>query len=330
MRSPGHRGNILGSYAEFGSGMSFGDAGNGALWSYATEDFGSRAPIPPIPTLPAGAVIPRLAFATDARELIVNYYDQGGQAPRSVKALVGSACVNLTKVAGSASNGSYGTTRTFPTDGCTPVVFEAIAADGTRHRWPDNRAIVVGTGWDSVDCDEFTNAVPTQNCGGGSGPLPTPTPQPSAAPAPTPAGNTQLKQLRVVLKPGQANASKGLVQVQGTLPPMPSFDPSSAPVSFRVRFGHNGDWATTFAARCGDGPCLKPNSRSTVYTGKVGSSTVTFTRAQNEQWKLRLSSRDQTLSGLSAGPVTVTVQVDDGTHTGSADGKMKDNGLVAN
>lgn len=326
MGSPGHRANILGPYSEMGAGIALGQTGFG-VWAYATEDFGNRGAITPatIPTMPSGGIAPRIGGA-EARELIVNYYHHGGSAPRSVRALVGSSCVSLSKTAGSATNGTYGANRAFSGSGCVPVVFEAIRSDGVRIRWPADKAVLVGVGAGGLYCAETTTAVPTQDCGGG-GTSPTPTP----APAPTPGAEdpTEMRSLRVVAKPGKANTSAGVIQVQAILPKIESFDPSSGPITMRINLGRSADWSTTIPASCGSSPCIKPNSKRTSYNGKVGKTTIGFVRAQNGKWKLRFSAKEQTLGSLDPGTVEVTLSVDGRTFEGSATGELKQSGLFA-
>jgi hypothetical protein len=332
MASPDHRANILGPYLEFGAGIASLDVGDGSQWLYPTEDFGSTG-WAEIPTLPAAAVVPRLGFDTDARELLVNYYDAGGAAPQAVRALIGSTCVNLPKIAGSATNGTYGTTRTFPTDGCTPVVFEAIRADGTRYRWPASEAILVGTGWVSLSCAERTTAVPKQDCGGASSPIPTPsaTPTPVQTPTtPTPTQDgTKLNALHVSLKPGKTNASRGIVQVQATLPMLADFDPTATPISIHLRFGTSGDWSKTLPQLCGDKACLTLNKRGTVYHAAYDATTsLSLTRGKKSgRWTVHFMARSQSVNLLGSGALTVTLSVDGKTFSGSADAELKQSGL---
>ena len=322
MASPGHRGNILGAYSEFGAGISVAPPSEGS-WSYSTEDFGTRGPIPlsSIPTLPAGGVVPRLHYESQPRDLVVNYYDPGGGAPSAVRALVGSSCVNLTRIAGSASNGTYGTTRTF-SDLCTPVVFEAIRSDGSRHRWPENEAIVVGVGTASVTCPELTAVVPTQDCGGGGGPLPTPTPAPGGAGA-------DLDNVRVVLKPSNASPIEASVQVQATLPALADFDPTSGPISLELTFGGSGDWSVDLPSVCEDAPCLTPNRQTTSYRARYDTArALSFVLGSNGRWKVRFSARDQAVGTLEPGPLTLRVTVDGQTFTASAEGELRGSGLL--
>ncbi len=328
MGSPGHRANILGpQFNEFGAGVSYQDLGNGSYLDYATEDFGSRGPIPPaaIPRLLAGGVFPRRAFASDPRELIVNYFAADGRAPIAVRALVGSACVSLPRTHGTPAHGSYGTTRLFQTEGCTPVVFEAIDADGTRHRWPVNQAIVVGTGWSSLNCAQFTTAVPTQDCGGPNVPGPSPTPTPAPVP-----GDTTLSALHVVLQPGKKDPSRGQVRIDATLPADPFFDPASGPVSLEAR-GGSFAWSRTLPRLCAGKPCLKANARHTTYRARYeDGATLSLVRTKGDRWKLRFVSRRETIGAPSAGTVNVSMTADGQTYTGAVPGNLKPNGgLIA-
>ncbi len=319
MLSPSHRANILSAANEFGAAIVLGQTAIG-LWGFATEDFGSRANVT-IPTLPAGGVAPRISL-DPIRELVVNYYDPAG-APKAVRALVGSSCVPLNRVAGNAKNGTYGAFRTFAGDGCIPVVFEAIDANGVRHRWPQNEAILVGVGLGGLYCADTTTAVPTQDCGGGG----TPPPQ---NPTPTPApGGSELSNMRVVLRPGPPNKSNGLVRVDAILPPLTDFTPAGDPLTVRVRYESSGDWSRTIPATCGAKPCLKGNKRGTTYRATYQPSTVILNQAKDGRWKLRFIARKQTLGSVEGGEVRVTVTVDGRTFEGSADGYLKPSGLVA-
>lgn len=329
MASSGHRANILGTqFTEFGAGVSYADLGDGSYEDQATEDFGSRGSIPPssIPRLPAGGVFPRQAFASDPRQLIVNYFAADGRAPLAVRALVGPACVSLPRTHGTAGHGSYGTSRLFPNEGCTPVVFEAIDAGGTRHRWPANKAIVVGTGWASLNCTEFTTAVPTQDCGGPNVPG---EPSPTPTPGPTP-GDSALSSLRVILQPGKKDASRGQVRIDATLPADPSFDPTSGPVSLEARVG-SLDWSRTLPRLCAGNPCLKANARRTTYRARYDDgATLSLVRTADGRWKLRFASRRETLGAPSAGTVAVSVTVDGQAYDGAVAGKLMRTGrLVA-
>lgn len=329
MASTPHRNIILNpTYSEFGSGLASQRTDFGT-WTLGTQDFGSRGGGSTIPALPSGGVVPRIGGA-EQRELIVNYYDKSGSAAKAVRALVGPSCVDLALQGGKASNGTYGVKRSFTGSGCVPVVFEAIRGDGTRHRWPASGAMLVGVGGGGQVCAELTPTAPSQDCGGGGGPVPTPTPTPGPNPTPTPGGGSgTLSALRIVLKPGPVNASKGQVQVQATLPAIAGFDPTSAPVQLRLAYGLSGDWATTLAQLCGGKPCLKANKGATSYNAKYAEGTTLNVVRQGQKWRLRYSGRNQTLSGVSPGEVDLTVVIGGRTYVGTADGELKESGLIA-
>jgi hypothetical protein len=323
MSSSGHRANILGSFTEFGAGIVV----SASNVSYATEDFGRRGALEAAsyPTVPAAAVVPRVGYASEARELLLNYFDGGG-APRAVRALVGTSCVSLSKKVGSASNATYGTTRTFPTAGCLPVVFEVIRADGVRVRWPESEAIVVGTGTASLSCPAWTTDVPTQDCGGG-GTTPTPTPTPGPTPVP---GELALDAVRITLRPTGADPGTGQVQIQAVLPLSAGFDPTTGPVSLALSWGASGTWTRVVPQTCGAEPCLVANARATVYRWRNGSqATLTFTRGQNQSWRLRYSGRDEPLGALGSGPVRLTVRAGGLELDGLVEGAPAARGIVA-
>jgi hypothetical protein len=323
MNSPGHRAAILGAYAEFGAAIVLDQYKT----SYATEDFASSGARLSYPTVPGAAVVPRVGYASDERELLLNYFHPSG-APRAVRALVGSSCVTLTKEVGSATSATYRTTRTFPVDGaCVPVVFEVIRADGVRVRWPEDDAIVVGSGVSSLSCPAWTTDVPTQDCGGG-GSLPTPTPTPTPAPTPAP-GDLALSDVRIVVKPGKVDPSVGLVQVEATLPFVADFDPSTGPVSFDLSYGKSATWTEDLAETCGAQPCLKANARATTYRFASGSKVVlTFVLGPNERWKVRYTGRKETIGAVAAGPVDLTLTAGGRVFTASADGSLNAQGIV--
>jgi len=329
MVSAQHRSQILGAFSEFGAGVAvaqtpFGD------WAYATEDFGDRGAIGlnDIPTLPAGGVSPRLGFDT-TRELFVNYFHAGGGAPRAVRALVGSSCVNLARTAGSAANGTYGFDLRFTQSGCVPVVFEAIRSDGTIERWPSGKALLVGVGAGGLGCAETTNAVPTQNCGGGGGGGGGPTPMPT--PAPTPGGtNDQLDGLRVTMRPGKSDPDAGIVTLQAKLPFLATFDPTSGPVSVQIRAAQAVPWTAIVPARCGDESCLTPNDRGTAFRGSVDATALSFTQAGDGSWRIRLTARRQTLDDVEGGTVDVVVTADGASYSGSAEAEIRSGRLTTN
>jgi len=325
MDAPGHRANILGSYSEFGAGQALHETNFGD-WEYATEVFGERGAVPlsSIPTIPSGGVLPRIGLDL-SRELIVNYYHLNGGAPQSVRALVGSSCVNLQRQTGSAANGTWGTTRSFVGSGCVPVVFEAVRSDGVRVRWPQGKALLVGVGAGGLFCADTTTSVPTQDCGGG--PFPTPTPTPSATPTPG-GGGTWLDDLRVVVRPTKADPSIAMVTVQATVAAASSFDPTSGPVTLSIDVD-GAEWQMTIPAQCGDDPCFKPNNHRTTYRGKADGGTVSFVHSQHGGWKLRWVAREQHLGHVGEGSVSVTLGADGSTFTGTVDGQLKSSALIA-
>lgn len=325
MSSAGHRANILNSdFSDFGAGIALGQTNFGKL-AFATEDFGSRGMMSATayPALPGGAVQPQTGDSA-ARDLAVTYYSANGGAPQAVRALVGTGCVNLTLQGGRAAYGTYGASRSFTGSGCVPVVFEAIKADGTRHRFPKDEAILVGVGAGGAYCAERTASVPTQDCGG---PNVVPTPSPTPAPTPTP-DPTKLRKLRVALKPGKSNASQGVVQIQAKLPQVANFDPTAGPVVVDLSFGRSGDWSQTLPQLCGGAPCLEINKRANAYRAKYDASTsLGFTQGKDGAWTMRFVAREESLAGLAAGTVSVSVTIDGETFTASGDGQMKTNGL---
>jgi hypothetical protein len=325
MAAPGHHANILGAYSEFGAGSALHETNFGD-WEYATEVFGERGAVPlsAIPTIPAGGVIPRIGLDL-SRELLVNYYHQNGGAPQAVRALVGSSCVNLQKKAGSNTNGTWGTMRSFVGSGCVPVVFEAVRSDGVRVRWPEGKALLVGVGAGGLFCAETTTSIPTQDCGGG--PFPTPAPTPVATPTPG-GGGASLDDLRVVLRPTRADASVATVNVQATVSAGATFDPTSGPVTLSMDLGST-EWQMTIPAQCGDAPCLKANNQRTAYRGKVEDGTVSLVRSQHGGWRMRWVARQQEMGFLGAGAVDVTLRAGGSTYTGSVDGEIKSSALIA-
>jgi hypothetical protein len=324
MSSSGHRANILGPYVDFGAGMAL----NAQKSSFATEDFGRRGIAPAFPIIPAAAVVPRVGYATDVRELLLNYFDAAG-APKAVRALVDGSCVPLTKEVGSATNATYRATATFPTAGCVPVVFEVIRTNGARVRWPANEAIVVGTGTGSLSCPQWTTDVPTQDCGGGVA-VPTPTPSAAPRPTPSPAGSTALDGVHVTIKPSASDASTGLVQIRATLPAMSGFDPSSGPLSLHLSYGQGASW-TRSVPTCGTTPCLVPNLRATVYrwTNRAGA-TLNLTLGQNGRWRLRYTGRGEPLGTLASGSVQLSVTGGGHVFLGAVDGSLSARGIAAN
>jgi hypothetical protein len=329
MASSGHRANILNtSFTEFGAGIVLSQTAFGKL-AYATEDFGDRGMLPTsaIPTLPAGGVSPRVGLDA-TRELFVNYYASSG-APEAVRALIGGACVDLPRTAGSATNGTYGIDYPFPTTGCVPVVFEAIRADGVRVRWPEGAALLVGIGNDGLACPDTTTDVPTQDCGGSDVPSdPTPTPNPS--PTPTPGTSaSDPSDVRVTLRPGKG-AGAATVTLQATLPSVSGFDPSSSPVDVTIAPSGTTPWTTTIPVSCDGGTCLEMNARGTAFRGTVGTVSVSFTQTAAGPWKMRLTARKQTLGALRAGTIEVQLSVNGTTSSTTTQGWLKASGALTN
>jgi hypothetical protein len=342
MASGPHRSNILGSFSEFGGGLVLGTTGFGQF-AYATADYGDRnaVPLSAIPTLPAGGASPRLGVDA-TRELFVNYYSATGGAPQSVRALVGDQCVALSRTAGTASSGTYGVDLTFPEDGCIPVVFEAIRADGVRVRWPASGAIVVGIGMSGLSCPDTTTAVPTQDCGGSNQPTPTPTPTktptpvptatpvrtPTPTPSPTPYDGDVLADVRVTLRPGKPGAGAGSVSLEGILHPPADFAPASAPLAVEIAPWDATPWTALLPATCDDRPCLIGNVRGTSFRGRLGDVSVSLAQRSDGRWKLRLTAKRQVLGELQSGTVDVAVTVGGATYTGTMDGRVRANGTM--
>jgi hypothetical protein len=134
-----------------------------------------------------------------------------------------------------------------------------------------------------------------------------------------------------VLKPGQRDTSKGLVQIRAVLPAIAGFDPSSDPVSLRLTFGQSGDWSDRLAETCDGKPCLRANDRGTAYRGRYGPNhTLSVLRLQDGRWKLRYASRNETLTPPAPGTVRLTLTIAGRTLTGSAEGELREQTLVAN
>src|SRR5262249_53870846 len=152
----------------------------------------------------------------------------------TVHALFGSKCVALSLAAGTTKHGTYRAVSPVPAGGCVPLVFESIEADGSRSRFPDSGAILVGSG---STCAERGTVLPTADCG--SGPVVTPTPTPVATPSPTPdqGGAIQLENLRVYLRAGIDDPSHGRIQANAFVDDVAGFDPSGVSGSISVDYG---------------------------------------------------------------------------------------------
>jgi uncharacterized protein YkwD len=329
MNSAGHRANILsGSLVEFGAGLATGRNGFGEV-DYGTEDFGTRGLISLrlMPPIPAAAVFPRQG-PPGQRRLAANFYDYDG-APQSVRALVGGSCVELELEYGKPANGTYAASRAFQGEGCVPLVFEAVRADGSRFRFPRGGAILIGVG--DADCAQRSSTAPPQDCGGPDrAPAPTPSPTPPAEPEPSPGSEAALPELRVVLRPGPPDASLGQVNVAATLPSIAGFDPTGVPIRMHIGFA-SGDWSRTLPALCDGTPCLQSNPRGTTYHASYGSAgpRLSFVRGQDGLWRLRYWSRGETLGRIAPGPVTLEIAIGDVVLVGAGEGELRENKLVA-
>jgi hypothetical protein len=320
VNSPGHRANMLkGAFADYGSGIAVGDDGT----PYATADFGTRAlrALGSIPAITAGAAMPRMG-GRGSRELIASYYHYNGQAPQAVRALVGSSCIPLTRVSGKAAYGTYAATRSLSGSGCQPLVFEAIRSDGKRYRFPASDSLVIGI--DAASCPERTATAPTASCG--DGPLPTPTP----TPPPGGGGSMGMEKVQIVLRPGPASGGKGVASVQALLAPSAHFDPRSGPVQIVVGYP-GGSYAKTLPRDCEEGSCLRLSSNGAVYRARydVPGVALSFNRTRDGRWKMRFSSKYETLGPFVDGPVALTVSAGGTTASATVSGDAGRTSLVA-
>jgi hypothetical protein len=294
--SQGHRENLLSAaYGEFGSGIAKTAGGT----PYYTEDFGNRSGVT-IPNLPAGTVLPR-SGGTLARSFLVNYYASNGAAPAGVWALIGSTCHPLARVAGLAANGTYAADIALGATGCSPLVFQAITGSGSAVRFPDSGAILVAV---NASCAERTATTPSVDCTASGGPAPTPTPTPMPTPEPG------LSQIRIELRTSSL-PSRDQIHLRATLPALASFDPSPAPLTVRITADGGQVWSQTFAASCGGAPCLRTNSRQSLYRALYAANGpgLTFTRNTLGRWRMRFWSHTANLGTLSSGTVTLRLEV---------------------
>lgn len=323
MASSTHRANILsGALVDFGAGMAVGEGHFGPI-SFATQDFGTRAlpSLRSLPAIPAAAVLPR-ADGSGPRELVANFYDYDGP-PRSVHALVGGSCVPLALRTGKPAHGTYAATRSFTGTGCVPVVFEAVQGDGTWRRFPASGAILIAVG--GASCAPRSSETASQSCSADAAPQPTPTPPAN----PQPEDESALRDMRVMLAPGKANASKGQVTLVATLPTLGDFDPTVTPIRLAVRFP-SGDWTRTLPVTCGEKPCFKSAARGKVFNAKLDQrSRASLRRDQRGLWTLRYSSRGESLGRVTPGSVTFTVDLGERRFTASGRGELTQNKLIA-
>ncbi len=95
-------------------------------------------------------VFSQYASPSEDRLLGANFYDYYGNTPRAVRAFVGDKCINLKLRNGQMSNGFYGNFYNIPQttidkyNGCVPVMFQAIANNGSVSRFPESGTLLVG------------------------------------------------------------------------------------------------------------------------------------------------------------------------------------------
>ncbi|HZR82747.1 MAG TPA: CAP domain-containing protein [Candidatus Binatia bacterium] len=311
MSSSGHRANLLdGSINEFGAGFAIGHDNFGTL-PLATEDMGLRALVAQemMPTLPAGAVLPRLGASGDSRDLIVNYYHYHGGAPQAVRAIVGSSCIPLALRNGSTTHGTYAAKRTLPGSGCVPLVFEAVRSDGRVVRWPSSGAILVGIGGSS--CAERTTSAPTASCGAGGGPTPTPTPAPGPTPTPDPNSQDDLDKPQVMMRTIDQADGTGVIRLSALFDDA-AFDPTITPIQVKLSFPGGVTWSETLPTMCSGTPCLRENATGAVFRARYSTRgpNLSFVRAKSGAWLVRYFSNTESIPDASDGPVALTITVE--------------------
>lgn len=298
-----HRENILdGALTEFGAGITIAVDG-----AYGTEDFGSRGPKSPasLPTLPAGAVLPRVGGGED-RRLMVNVFHYGGGMPQ-VHALLGSECVALSLAAGTPTHGTYEALHA-TVAGCAPLVFEAIRSDGVRARFPSSGAILVG----DVGCAERTSTLPTADCGL-SGPTPTASPT-----------SIVMTGVHLAIRPKAHQ-----VTLQGDLLPISAFDPTG-PAEVTLTLADGTRWSQSLPTGCRAGSCIYAASAAT-YRSRYDTRalTLSFIRSRSGSWSMRFSSGSQTFGPVTAGRVDAVVKIGSLTASASVGGRVRESSLIA-
>jgi uncharacterized protein YkwD len=300
MGSAGHRANILsGAFTEFGAGLAVGATSFGPR-TFSTEDFGSRGLLSQrtMPAIPAAAVLPRIAGG-GARQLVANFYHYGGDAPRSVSARLGGACIPLRLVSGHANHGTYAAGRTVSGSGCTPLVFEAVRADGQRARFPTSGAILVGAGGES--CPERSDTLPTAICPGGA------EAPPPADPLPSGPTEGELSRARLVLR--ARGPGKDQVIIEAILPAGAGFDPSGSAVGLEISSATGQVWAKTLPAACRRGPCIVPTNRGNGYRSRLDAKQIglSLVRTTGGDWRLRFWALREDVGEVAPGPLQVAV-----------------------
>ncbi|HEY8514037.1 MAG TPA: CAP domain-containing protein [Candidatus Binatia bacterium] len=322
----GHRETLLSPiYMEFGAAISIGSTPSG-LVAYTTQNFGTRDWVVP-PPIPAGCVLPRVTQSSMSRKFLVNYYDPSGRAPRSVRAIVGSSCIDLPLVAGKPDHGTYGATKNVAGSGCVPMVYEAVRADGTLYRWPESGAVLIGVG--TTSCAERAASAPTPSCAGGPGPQPTPTPTPTPTPKPPTDDAAPLAALKGALRGRAADPTSGSVQLTGTFAEPAGFAPSANGAELTLTYGANQRFSVTLPKLCSGAPCLKGNARQTSFTAKYpGNRRLTLTRNAKGVWRFRFNAPKEKVGTLGSGPVEATLEVGGSTFTGRASGTLRGRALT--
>jgi cysteine-rich secretory family protein len=322
LASPDHRANLLSAaYTEVGVGSRLYPVSQWVDAGVTTADFGSRAPSAPT-GLPAGTVLPRTG-GSESRQILVNFYDASGAAPRAVYAQVGTSCQRLALVFGKAGHGTYGLTAPVVGNGCVPLVFQAQSAGGAAFRFPKSGGILVGVGTSS--CAERTTAPPNVDCAGGVPPSPTPTP------APTPAGDVSLSDLSLSLRPGTNDPARGQVRAHARFAAGPSFDPSQLPVSISITYGAGQTWSATLPMACGTQPCLRGNPSGSSYRSAYGAKapSLRFSRAGDGSWRVDFTDGFATLGAISSGAMTFSLDAGGVHAVGSAMGVVNSRSLTS-
>lgn len=128
----GHRKNIMnGIYVHIGTGFALD--GRDEYW---TEDFGGS---PSADHTPPHAIPAACHLFQDSGQTLfmMNYVDQGGQAPQSVQVVVDWQRHALSLEMGESARGTYTVSLARAAD-CRQYHFEAVDADGTAWRYPSS------------------------------------------------------------------------------------------------------------------------------------------------------------------------------------------------
>jgi uncharacterized protein YkwD len=311
LASPDHRANVLSAaYTEVGVGSRLYPISQWADAGVTTADFGSRAPRATT-GLPAGTVLPRTG-GSESRQILVNFYDANGAAPRAVYAQIGTSCQRLALVFGKAAHGTYGLTAPVVGNGCVPLVFQAQSAAGAAFRFPQSGGILIAVG--TTSCAERTSTPPSIDCAGGVQASPTPTP------APTPAGGVSLSDLSLSLRPGTNDPARGQIRAHARFTAAASFAPSRSPLSISIAYGAGQAWSATLPMTCGSQPCLRANPNGTSYRSAYGAKapSLRFSGRGDRSWRLDFTDGFATLGPISSGPMTFSIDAGGVHAVGSA------------